>query len=143
MANRKNTIDEPVDMIDLMEFEEMEKELNHYLVKYPDEHKIDATIDTLRQYVPNKQNQSMYPLERLWTLIKHSGTELSLISKSYWIASTILFILGYLITIYGAYNPILTLVILAPVPFIFGLLEEFAHGPEHMGSRRAARNALQ
>lgn len=125
MANRKNNIDELVDMMDPIEFEEMENEMNQFLVKYPDEDQIDATIDTLRQYVPDKKKQFMNPFERFWNLLKHSGTELSLISKSYWVASTILFILGYLITNYGAYNPLLTLVILSPVPFIFGLIEVF------------------
>lgn len=125
MANRKKNTDEFVDMMESKEFDEIEKKLNYYFVQYPDEHKIDATIDTLRQYVPDKKKQSTKLVERFWALLKHSGREFSLISKSYWLSSIILFIFGYLITNYGAYNPLFTLVILAPIPFIFGLIEVF------------------
>src|SRR5699024_9831836 len=84
-----------------------------------------ATIDTLRQYVPSKQKQSTKSSEALFRLIKRLATEITLISKIYWFTSVILFILGYLITSYGAYNPLLTLIIIAPFPFILGLIEVF------------------
>lgn len=126
MTNRKNNIDDSIDILDdSNEFEIMEKGLNQYLVKYPDEQMINATIDTLRQYVPNKKKQSRKNNDRFLMLMKHTGMEFSLISKWYWLASTILFVLGYLITINTASNPLLTLVILAPVPFILGLVEVF------------------
>lgn len=125
MGNRKNIIDEQADMINPVEFKEIEKELNQYVVKYPDEHKIDVTIDTLRQYVPNKNKQPTKIVEQFWTLMKHTTTEMALISKFYWLVSVILFTLGYLVTVFSDYNPLFTLVILAPVPLILGLIEVF------------------
>lgn len=104
---------------------ELEKELHQYLVKYPDEQKIAVTIDTLRQYVPHKQKNTVQMKEQLFTLIKRSATEITLISKTYWIVSAVLFILGYFITNSKTYDPVLTLVIIAPIPFMFGLVEVF------------------
>lgn len=101
------------------------KELNQYLVKYPDEQEIDLTIDTLRQYVPHKQKNTMLEKDKLLTLIKRSATEITLISKTYWIVSAILFIFGYFITDSATYDPVLILVIIAPIPFMFGLVEVF------------------
>lgn len=109
----------------LNEHSELEKELNHYLVKYPDEQKIDITIDTLRQYVPHKRKSTMHKKQRLLQLLRRSVTEITLISKTYWIVSAILFILGYFITNSTTYDPVLTLVIIAPIPFMFGLIEVF------------------
>ncbi|MDQ0253559.1 hypothetical protein J2S74_000931 [Evansella vedderi] len=57
--------------------------------------------------------------------MKRSTEEVSVVSKSYWITSMVLFLVGYFLTNYGAYNPLFTLVLLAPIPFIFGLLEVF------------------
>ncbi|MFA9560446.1 hypothetical protein ACERII_24405 [Evansella sp. AB-rgal1] len=121
----KTDIDELDDIFDEKEYEAIEKELSHYLVKFPDEHKIDATIDTLRQYVPDRKTQSPSVMERLVTIIQRAGTEITIVSKSYWIASTILFFLGYLIANQPNNDPLLTVIFLAPLPFIFGLLEVF------------------
>jgi len=123
--NQNENPDELSDLINSIELREIKQELNQYLVKYPNEQKIDATIDTLRQYVPSKQKQSTKSSEALFRLIKRLATEITLISKIYWFTSVILFILGYLITSYGAYNPLLTLIIIAPFPFILGLIEVF------------------
>jgi hypothetical protein len=121
----KNKFDNLANIFDPIEMEELEQELNQYLVKYPDEHHVNATIDTLRQYVPEKSKQTVSHLERFVTLIKRSGTEITLINPSYWIISSLLFIVGYLITSQSAYHPLLTLLILAPLPFVLGLIEVF------------------
>jgi len=123
--NQSKNLDELYDVMNPIEIREIEQELNQYLVKYPDEQKIDATIDTLRQYVPSQHKQSTKNNERLFKLIQRSVTEITLISKTYWIVSATLFILGYFITRYAAYNPLFTLVIIAPFPFAFGLVEVF------------------
>ena len=117
MKEAKDNMDEIIDTI--------ESELEQFLVKYPDEYMIDDTIDTLRQYVPDKKKEPMKVFKRLLMLITNSKAEISFISKSYWIISIVLFILGYLITSYSAYNPLATLVTLAPFPFIYGLIEVF------------------
>lgn len=110
---------------DLNELDELEKELNQYLVKYPDEQNINITIDALRQYVPQKQKKTVHVKERLFLLMKRSVTEITLISKTYWIVSAILFLLGYLMTNSIAYDPLVTLIIIAPIPFVLGLVEVF------------------
>lgn len=110
---------------DLNELDELEKELNQYLVKYPDEQKINITIDALRQYVPQKQKNTVRLKERLFLLVKRSTTEITLISKTYWSVSAILFLLGYLMTNSIAYDPLVTLIIIAPIPFVIGLVEVF------------------
>ncbi|MDG5789071.1 hypothetical protein QA612_16560 [Evansella sp. AB-P1] len=117
--------DDLSDVVEQVEFEELEKELNQYLVKYPDEKMMDSTIDTLGQYVPSKRKKNIKYKERMQRLMKIIGTEISTVRKGYWVASVILFVMGYFITGYGAYNPVLTLAILAPVPFVFGLVEVF------------------
>ncbi|OIJ21295.1 hypothetical protein BKP45_00485 [Anaerobacillus alkalidiazotrophicus] len=126
----KTDFDELDDIFDEKEYEALEEELSYYLVKFPDEHKIDATIETLRQYVPDRKRQSPSVMERLVVIIKRAGTEITLVSKTYWIASTILFLLGYFIANQPNNDPLLTVVFLAPLPFIFGLLEVFK-GREH------------
>lgn len=104
---------------------EFERELQQYLVKYPNEQKIDLTIDTLRQYVPHKKNNSVMIKERLFTLMKRTTTEITMIRKTYWLISAILFILGYIIINGTDYDPLLILIVFAPIPFTFGLIEVF------------------
>lgn len=130
--NQKNKIDtdELDDIFDQAEFEEIGQELSHYLVKFPDEHKIDATIETLRQYVPDRTKQSSSVFDRLFSLIKRAGTEITIVSKTYWVASIILFILSYFIVKQPNDDLLGTLIFLAPLPFMFGLLEVFK-GREH------------
>lgn len=100
-------------------------ELDQYIVEFPNEFEIDATIHSLRQYVPQKQTASTIFLKRLKKLLNHSKTEVFFMGKSYWIISIILFIIGYFVTITSAQDPIITLVFLAPIPFVFGLVEVF------------------
>lgn len=123
--DNKNKFDELADAFDPIEMEELEKELNQYLVKYPDEHHVEATIDTLRQYVPEKTKKTVSLFDRFVTLIKRSATEVTLINPAYWIISSLLFILGYFITSHNPYQPLLTLLLLAPLPFVLGLIEVF------------------
>lgn len=106
-------------------FEKIESELSQYIVKYPDEFEIDATINSLRQYVPSKNNESIKFIHKLKRLFEYSKSEVSFINKSYWIVSIILFVLGYIITYGITSNPFATLITLAPVPFLLGLLEVF------------------
>ncbi|WP_017472545.1 hypothetical protein [Amphibacillus jilinensis] len=122
--------DELEERFDYKENQVLQQELTDYLVKFPDEDDIDATIDTLRQYVPTQTTKSVNRIERLITLCKRSATEVTVVSKTYWITCTLLFIIGYLITNLADTNPLLTLIFLAPLPFIIGLLEVFK-GREH------------
>ncbi|ADU29481.1 hypothetical protein [Evansella cellulosilytica] len=124
-VNNEDNREELADLLDPVELEELEAELDHYLVKYPDDSMLDETIDTLRQYVPIKQKKSIYYRDRFMTLIKRAKLEAFYIHPMYWTISVFLFVIGYVFTTYSAHNPLLTLIILAPLPFIFGLVEVF------------------
>lgn len=100
-------------------------ELNPYIVQYPDEIDINTTIDSLRQYIPPKHSKGSYFNQRFIRLINHAKTEVFFMGKAYWLISIALFIIGYFITISRAFDPIITLVFLAPIPFVFGLIEVF------------------
>ncbi|MBM7541645.1 hypothetical protein [Amphibacillus cookii] len=126
----KTDNDELEERFDYNEYQALEQELTDYLVKFPDEDDINATIDTMRQYVPAQTTKSANGIERLITLCKGSATEVTIVSKIYWITCTMLFIIGYLITHQANANPLLTLIFLAPLPFVIGLLEVFK-GREH------------
>lgn len=111
---------------DDMLFDENElNQLNQYLVKYPDDQMIDQTIDTLRQYVPEKKKRSTFNVGRIKEWIKRAKVEVQFIRPLFWIMSILLFVFGFIITKQLQNNPILTLIIIGPLPFIFGLLEVF------------------
>lgn len=103
----------------------LKTELDQYIVEFPNEFEINTTIHSLRQYVPSKQTKITHFFQRFSKLINHTKTEVFFMSKAYWFISIILFIIGYFITILHAYNPIITLIFLAPLPFILGLFEVF------------------
>ncbi|HHU20039.1 MAG TPA: hypothetical protein GXZ58_07505 [Bacilli bacterium] len=108
------------------------KELEQYIVKYPDNEMIDATISTLRQYVPEKRRKSMIKYDRFTTFLKQAKPQIQFIHPMYWIVSIVLFALGYLITNQLESDPTLTLIIIAPLPFIFGLVEVFRGRDSHL-----------
>lgn len=103
----------------------IQEELNHFIIRYPSENEINSTIEELRQYVPNKRKKSVDYMNRLMVLLRLSGMELNLISKSYWGISLILYILGFYISQSLGNNPLLTLLILIPIPIGLGLFEVF------------------
>lgn len=94
--------------------------LEQYTVEFPSEEEIDQSIEALRQYVPRK-NES---LKKFCELIRLAVGEITYISKIYWIACTILFLAGYLITI-NQIDPYITIMALAPLPCILGIVEIF------------------
>ncbi|WP_026690890.1 hypothetical protein [Alteribacter aurantiacus] len=105
---------------------EIEAELERFLVKYPDEREIEATIHTLRQYVPEKEkgNAQQTPYsQRLVTILKRATKEVSMISPSYWVISMLLFAFGYVITSSFTENPFMMFVVLGTLPFILGVTE--------------------
>lgn len=104
---------------------DLKPELEQYIVQFPDEKEINTTINALRQYVPTKQTRTTQFIQRFMKLINHAKTEVFFMGKAYWLISITLFIIGYFVTMEQALNPIITLIFLAPLPFIIGLLEVF------------------
>ena len=125
ISKEEKTLDESIFMDGDGVGEDLKQELGRYLVKYPDDTKIDNTIDLLRHYVPKRKQISPGIFDRFTELIKHVGREMSVMNKLYFLISIALFIVGYVITLYSSYNPMLVLMTLSPLPFAFGLLEVF------------------
>lgn len=105
--------------------DEIEVLLHKYIVKYPDENQINQTIDALRSYVPEKQKRKITMHERLYELMKQMTNEISIVDKSYWLISLLLYVIGYFFSTYGSKDYLLMLVMITPLPFVLGLFEVF------------------
>ncbi|KLU62376.1 hypothetical protein CEB3_c12370 [Peptococcaceae bacterium CEB3] len=99
--------------------------LRKYSVPVPNEAAVDATIQELRQYVPAKRNFYRMQWENFTGIVRLSALDLDYMSKSYWLISAAIFILGYIIITGTVHNPYLCLIALAPMPFILGMIEVF------------------
>ena len=115
---------EAVDHLEEQETKALKKILSDYTVPFPSDYQIDATIKTLRQYVPSKQKTYERYSEKLEILFNRTLIEAGLISKTYWLSSVVLFIMGYLIT-YRTNSHYYGVAVLAPLPFILGLIEVY------------------
>jgi hypothetical protein len=114
---------EAIDHLDEQEFKALKKILSDYTVPFPSDYQIEATVKTLKQYVPSKQKTYEGYSEKLQILFNRALTEAGLISKTYWLSSVVLFVMGYLITSVIDNNYYYGVAIFAPIPFILGLLE--------------------
>ncbi|MDX8361962.1 MULTISPECIES: hypothetical protein [Bacillaceae] len=108
---------------------QINKELEHFStlddfsVEFPSEDEMYQTIDTLRQYVPERQQKSK--LDKLADLLRLSTKEIFFIDKSFWITNLTFFLIGFLLTMNTSGNPYFAIMLLSPVPFLLGLLEVF------------------
>ncbi len=109
--------------------EDINKIINNlecYVVKMPSESEINNTIDNLRGLVPRKKRRT-----KILDLLKIASREIGFMSSTYWLISFTLFILGaYSIwmnggSIINSRNPYISAVLLAPIPFILGIIEIF------------------
>ncbi|MDQ0115770.1 hypothetical protein [Paenibacillus harenae] len=108
------------------ELDELDQELkmllDDYSVEYPSEDAIVRTIDTLRPYVmhPDRRqtNRTPLPLKRDLFTILH-------IRPGFWLVNALIFLAGLYIWGYKNGDPYIILMLLAPVPFLIGLLEIF------------------
>ncbi|WP_062049531.1 hypothetical protein [Bacillus sp. JCM 19034] len=107
------------------EFETIEDELDCYIVKFPDDDLIESTVDSLRQYVPNREKEIISTKERLRELVIRVSKDFTFIHKGFWIVSCLLLLTGYYIANVSVANPLFILVLFAPLPFALGLLEVF------------------
>lgn len=102
------------------ELEALLSYMQNYTIEFPSEDEIDATIEVLRQYVPIKNKKS----KKVHQLIKVSTGEIIYMSKLYWIACTVLFLIGYWVSINKS-DTYITIMALAPLPCILGIVEIF------------------
>ncbi len=111
------------DQMSSRELIELQGLLKEYSVPLPGESMIEATINDLSQYVPQKKNTFELLCARTRHLLHHAASDLTFISKGYWISGLVIFILGYLITILADHNPCNAILLLSPIPFFVGVLE--------------------
>ncbi|SHF80948.1 hypothetical protein SAMN02746089_02587 [Caldanaerobius fijiensis DSM 17918] len=103
----------------------IEEILKNYVVPVPNEDAIGLTIEQLRQYVPQKKKLYMTQWEKFMNLIHLSALDINFMSKSYWIISSIIFVLGYIIVTSAKHNPYISIMALSPFPFVLGIVEVF------------------
>ncbi len=123
--NRQKVDFELPDDMNEQDFAALEKVMSEYGVPFPPVHKIDFTVDTLRQYVPSKRQSHQKYFDRLGMLLDRAISEVNFISKIYWLASFVLFVTGYIVAVKAYWNFYGPIVILAPMPFVLGMLEVF------------------
>jgi len=100
--------------------EDILRYMQHYTIEFPSEEEIDLTIEVLRQYVPIKNER----FTKFCQLISMAAGDITFISKIYWIFCTVIFLVGYFISI-NLINPYITIMALAPLPTILGIVEIF------------------
>ncbi|MCK0472260.1 hypothetical protein [Halalkalibacter sp. APA_J-10(15)] len=106
-------------------FKKLQDELDCYIVKFPNDEMIESTVDSLRQYVPQKETQASSKIEKMRALVSRAGREIAFIHKGFWAISCFLLFIGYYISNVTMTNPLFILILLAPLPFALGLLEVF------------------
>lgn len=104
---------------------ELEQQLSPYIVKYPSEFEINKTIDTLRKHVPTKQAKVSRGFQGLPRLILRMQSEVTIISKLYWLFGLALFIIGSILIKYSTIEALYILLVITPLPVLFGLFETF------------------
>lgn len=100
--------------------EDLIRYMQNYTIELPGEEEIDATIEVLRQYVPIKNER----FKKFCHIIRMAEGEITFISKIYWIFCTAIFLIGYFISM-SQIDPYITIMALAPLPSILGIVEVF------------------
>jgi len=104
--------------------ETIERELKELTVDYPSEDEINQTIFALYEHVPERKRTLRDFMKRIKELLKLSGKEFLHISSYFWIANLLFLSFGIAGTYFYS-DPLMTLFILSPIPFLTGLLEIF------------------
>lgn len=97
--------------------------LQQYHVPYPDEDEINRTVEVLRTYVPSKKSQIHYT--NMKELLYSTAICMNFTSISFWVISALIYGVGLILTLNTPIEAYKTILILAPLPFVFSLLEAF------------------
>lgn len=103
----------------------LENLLNRYHIPPVSDQLIDRTVEGLRQYVPVKQNQWERQAEKLADILNAARQDAPFFSWGYWLACLLFFAAGYWIIAVAKANAYTIVLLIAPLPFILGLLELF------------------
>lgn len=111
------------------DLKEIEVFLDSYIVKKVDEEKIENTIDALREYVPKQAKQSIVIklkqalIGNIKSIVNLTEFNISLVSKSYWILSLVIILLGVIATKKFNFNIYSSAIIMSPIPVLLGIFE--------------------
>jgi hypothetical protein len=119
-----------------IEQQELEEDLNQilqeYRVPYPDENRIDHTVETLRQYVPSRKSSIQFHFESLKRLMKNAVISMNFMGVSYWVITFLVYAVGYIVTVYAYCNPYKLVLFLSPFPVLLGMIEAFRGREENV-----------
>lgn len=107
------------------EMTQLENQLTLYCIPAVPHKQIEGTVESLRQYVPKKQRLWERQAERLADVLNTARQDAPFFSWGYWLAGIIFFTLGYWIIAAADSNIYAIMILMAPTPFILGLLELF------------------
>lgn len=119
--NGEMSEEEICEFIDIME---------QYVVNTPSNEEINLTVEKLRPYVPAKESNVPQKL-KIFRILARTFDEISFMSNNYWLISFGLTLFGLLaILLNGDYimkdnNVYMVVILLSPLPFIFGIMEVF------------------
>ncbi|SHK98818.1 hypothetical protein [Alicyclobacillus tolerans] len=102
-----------------LEIEELTKMLDEYTVEFPPEHIIQNTIENCIVHVPQYASERS-KLKRMFHTL---SLQVEYVSKWFWLFSLLLFVSGYVATVFDSISPYKTVLVLSPMPFILGVLE--------------------
>lgn len=88
-------------------------------MEFPPEHVIQNTIENCIVHVPEYTSKRSKLKQMFHTL----SLQAEYVAKWFWIFSLLLFISGYVVTVFGSISPYKTVLVLAPMPFVLGVLE--------------------
>ncbi|WP_404446039.1 hypothetical protein LG307_20600 [Sutcliffiella horikoshii] len=106
---------------DLLELEnEVFSSLKEYDVEFPSEEEMMSTIEAIRPHVPKRKSV----FEPLAGLVRHAGQEIFRTSPLFWGANGLLVVISlFMFFTVEQLDPYFTIMILAPLPTIAGVLE--------------------
>jgi hypothetical protein len=116
--------------INEVEIDKLINIMEKYVVNMPSDEAINLTIEKLRPHVPTKKSK-VTSKPKIFRILVRAFEEISFMSNNYWLISfgltlfgllTILLNNGYIMK---ANNPYMAVIMLAPLPFIFGIIEVF------------------
>lgn len=104
-----------------MDVDELARMLDGYMVEFPSERIIERTIDNCVIHVPKYASDSSKFKRMFHTL----SLQVEYVSKWFWLYSLLIFVSGYVATVFDSISPYKTVLVLSPMPFVLGVLEIF------------------
>lgn len=109
------------------DIDDLEKEwgfsLDEYDVEYPSEAEMMKTIDSIRPFVPVKENRWKLFADNIASIMKLSWQEVFYFGHLFWALNSLFLLICLSAVIISDQNPYIALMLLAPLPTIIGLFE--------------------